>query len=192
MIIDAIQSNATILAACQAADYVLAATLFAANSVERTDSTLRTTTWLINTFDTVTDMPSDTTEADVIIAGFKTSPLARAQAALDSMNGAGVDLSTTLMQKLITNVAASAAWSTNLRNRLKRKGSWQIAPWEQNFLSAPPTSAEIQTAWVNHTTTTTLAQDWASAQNVHINPNVYDRAALVAGLRAAANAVEGI
>jgi len=35
-----------------------------------------------------------------------------------------------------------------------------------------------------------LAADWAAAQNAHINANVYFRADLVAGLRAAANEVE--
>jgi hypothetical protein len=35
-----------------------------------------------------------------------------------------------------------------------------------------------------------LESDWINAQNQHINANVYDRAALVAGLRAAATQIE--
>lgn len=182
-LLTAIRRELPILAQVTAGDYVGAATAFDTNSITLTDSTLRTTRWLIETFNTVVDVGLDTTEADVIIDGLAASTLGRARNMLAMMNAEGVDMSTSEIQKLLNNVAVSAGWSTNLRNRLKRWGSWAQKPWEKHNLAGAPTALEIETVWVQYVALTTQQNLFATVINDYLNPVSTDKAALIIGLQ---------
>jgi len=182
-LLTAIRRELPILALTTAGDYVGAAAAFDANSITLTDKTLRTTRWLIETFNTVVDVALDKTEADLIIDGLASSTLGRAKNMLAMMNAEGVDLSTTEIQKLLNNVAVSAGWSTNLRNRLKRWGTWTQKPWEKNNLAGAPTALEIETVWVEFVALTAQQNLFATVINDYLNPVSTDKAALIVGLQ---------
>jgi hypothetical protein len=86
------------------------------------DSTLRTSRWLMDTFDAVLDPNTGATEADLILGTLEASSVPRVKAALASMSSEGIDLSNDQVQGMIEKMAEAGNWSSDLKDRLKAFG----------------------------------------------------------------------
>lgn len=120
MLYDLIETHAKDLAESGDWDGVLAKLNDPTQGVK--DPTLRNFRWLIDEFDTVLDVNTGATEADLIISTLDGSDHPRVKAANKIMANEGIDLSNDQSQLLIDTLASQGGWTDDLRDRVKSCG----------------------------------------------------------------------
>lgn len=179
MLADIIAAHAA--AEADAADWAGVVVILNAESITKTDTTLRTSTWLINTL--TDEVSPGVTQADVVLATLQAATHPRVIAANQLLSGPGIDLANPQSQALIPAIAAAASWPAGLADAILTAGIWQVSPSTEGGLGIV-TEAEAEAAWDGRK----LSQDWSTAQNDDgINDALAngDRAALVVALNAA-------
>jgi len=98
-----------------------------------------------------------------------------------ALNVTGLQLHTDERQGMIQMLAAAGSWPAELTTAALAAGVTMAS-----LAGSDVTAEECQSAY----DATVLESQWVVVQNAHINANVYVRADLVAGLRAAADTLE--
>jgi len=113
-------------------------------TVERKNSDLKTTRWLMLEFPN--DLGGGVTESDIILGTLQKSTIPRVAAAYAAMNADGINMSDPQVQTMIEILSAANGWPAGLSDRVKAKGIWYIEPWRAEGLGELPTIQEISDA----------------------------------------------
>lgn len=187
----ALRDNAAAMAACKAGDWAAAVAALESDTTTITDSTLRTTRWLIVELpDQAVGFPAGTTEADVVLGSMQSSTIPRVLAAYQAMSAGGIDLSDPQSQELIPVLAASGGWPAGLEQKVAEAGVKVESKFEAEGGEAPDVS-NVEAAY-KQIVVQDLEQEVATGLNEKVNPAIAtgDRAATAAALRQVANDVE--
>lgn len=188
----ALRDNAAAMAACKAGDWTAAVAALNSDTTTITDSTLRTTRWLIVELpDQAVGFPAGTTEADVVLGSMQSSTIPRVLAAYQAMSAGGIDLSDPQSQELIPVLAASGGWPAGLEQKVAEAGVRVESKFEAEGGEAPDV-VNVQAAY-QQIMVEDLEADVATGLNEKVNPAIAsgDRAATAAALRQVADDVEG-
>ena len=187
----ALRDNAAAMAACKAGDWAAAVAALESDTTTITDSTLRTTRWLIVELpDQAVGFPAGTTEADVVLGSMQSSTIPRVLAAYQAMSAGGIDLSDPQSQELIPVLAASGGWPAGLEQKVAEAGVRVESKFEAEGGEAPDVS-NVEAAY-QQIKVEDLEADVATGLNEKVNPAIAtgDRAATAAALRQVADDVE--
>lgn len=187
----ALRDNAAAMAACKAGDWAAAVAALESDTTTITDSTLRTTRWLIVELpDQAVGFPAGTTEADVVLGSMQSSTIPRVLAAYQAMSAGGIDLSDPQSQELIPVLAASGGWPAGLEQKVAEAGVKVESKFEAEGGEAPDV-VNVEAAY-QQIKVEDLEADVATGLNEKVNPAIAtgDRAATAAALRQVADDVE--
>jgi hypothetical protein len=187
----ALRDNAAAMAACKAGNWAAAVAALNSDTTTITDSTLRTTRWLIVELpNQAVGFPAGTTEADVVLGSMQSSTIPRVLAAYQAMSAGGIDLSDPQSQELIPILAASGGWPAGLEQKVAEAGVKVESKFEAEGGEAPDV-VNVQSAY-QQIMVQDLEADVASGLNEKVNPAIAtgDRAATAAALRQVADDVE--
>jgi hypothetical protein len=179
------------MAACKAGDWTAAVAAVNSDTTTITDSTLRTTRWLIVELpDQAVGFPAGTTEADVVLGSMQSSTIPRVLAAYQAMSAGGIDLSDPQSQELIPVLAASGGWPAGLEQKVSEAGVKVESKFEAEGGEAPDV-VNVEAAY-QRIVVQDLEQEVATGLNEKVNPAIAtgDRAATAAALRQVADDVE--
>ena len=187
----ALRDNAAAMTACKAGDWTAAVAALNSDTTTITDSTLRTTRWLIVELpDQAVGFPAGTTEADVVLGSMQSSTIPRVLAAYQAMSAGGIDLSDPQSQELIPVLAASGGWPAGLEQKVAEAGVRIESKFEAEGGEAPDV-VNVESAY-QQIMVEDLEADVATGLNEKVNPAIAtgDRAATAAALRQVADDVE--
>jgi hypothetical protein len=187
----ALRDNAAAMAACKAGNWAAAVAALNSDTTTITDSTLRTTRWLIVELpNQAVGFPAGTTEADVVLGSMQSSTIPRVLAAYQAMSAGGIDLSDPQSQELIPILAASGGWPAGLEQKVAEAGVKVESKFEAEGGEAPDV-VNVQSAY-QQIMVQDLEADVATGLNEKVNPAIAsgDRAATAAALRQVADDVE--
>jgi len=114
-------------------------------SVDVRITELRSTRWLIQTFDAVIDPATGATEADLILGTMQAADNPRVKAVLQS-GGDGIDLSDPQSQQLITALAKAGNWPPGLVAKIKA-AAFDSRSLAQMAGLPPVTAADAESHW---------------------------------------------
>lgn len=144
-VLSCIMSSAAATTHATAGDWAAAATALSLSTRVHTDTTLRTSRWLMIQLATVLDPQTGATEVDLLITTLENSPIPRSREAHRLLSGIGLDLSHQDVQAMLPVIGAG--WPPGMVAKIQRFGRWTTAPWQDAGLPQPPTAEEIQAVW---------------------------------------------